>query len=169
MSKPIVRSMMMLKLGNMISGLDGVTVELADYLVNRLNDDWCPWVPRDGHGMAGDATAHSHCFQTLIGEGFCVGATGERLTAQQALSAARVKPFQVQAKDGAALINGLAASPAMAVHVAREAESMMRWQRSRAHAPSRRWRRLKMRLPRTLAYIPKNRGSREPSRCLGGS
>ena len=126
LSKPIVRSMMLLKLGNMISGLDGVTIALADYLVDRLNDDWCPWVPRDGHGMAGDATAHSHCFQTLIGEGFCVGATGERLTAQQALSAARVKPFQVQAKDGAALINGLAASPAMAVHVAREAESMMR-------------------------------------------
>ena len=126
MSKPIVRSMMMLKLGNIISGLDGVTIELADYLVNRLNDDWCPWVPRDGHGMAGDATAHSHCFQTLIGEGFCVGPTGERLSARQALTAARVEPFQVQAKDGAALINGVAASPAMAVHVAREAESMMR-------------------------------------------
>ena len=126
LSKPIVRSMMLLKLGNMISGLDGVTIALADYLVDRLNDGWCPWVPRDGHGMAGDATAHSHCFQTLIGEGFCVGTTGERLTAQQALSAARVKPFPVQAKDGAALINGLAASPAMAVHVAREAESMMR-------------------------------------------
>ena len=33
LSKPIVRSMMLLKLGNMISGLDGVTIALADYLV----------------------------------------------------------------------------------------------------------------------------------------
>jgi histidine ammonia-lyase len=122
--KAVVRAMMMLKLGNIISGHDGVTCELAQYLVDRINDGFTPWVPSMGHGMGADATAHTHCFQTFIGEGFVLSDSGEKVDAGVALAAREARPYEPGAKEGLALLNGIAAAPAVALDALRAAKSL---------------------------------------------
>jgi len=113
---PVVRAMLLLKLGNLVSGADGTSANLATYICDRLNDGFTPWVPSLGHGMAADATAHTHCFQTLIGEGFVVDEdTGERTSASSALAARGVAPITLGQKEGLALLNGIAATLANGV------------------------------------------------------
>ena len=115
LSRPIVRSLMMLRLTNFLTGRDGVSTELVQFLVERLNDRFTPWVPSLGHGMGADATAHTHCFQTFIGEGYVLGDNGERLTAADALAQRGVSPLKLGQKEGLALLNGVAAAPAYAL------------------------------------------------------
>lgn len=117
MPREAVRAMMLLKLGNLISGADGTSVALAGFICDRLNDDFVPWVPVRGHGMAADATAHTHCFQTLIGEGYVMDSeSGERREAAEALARRGVAAFEPGQKEGLALLNGIAAAPAFAMY-----------------------------------------------------
>lgn len=113
--RPVARAMLVLRLVNFLSGRSGVRSELCRFLVDRLNDDFTPWVPSLGHGMAADAIANTHAFQTLIGEGFVYGPDGERQPAAQALEARRVSPMEVRGREGLALINGVCAAPALAM------------------------------------------------------
>jgi len=114
-AKPVARAMLMLRLVNFLSAGSGVRAGLCRYLVARLNDGFTPWVPSLGHGMAADAIANTHAFQTIIGEGFVYGRAGERQAARDALAQRDVKPFEVAGREGLALINGVCAAPALAM------------------------------------------------------
>ena len=50
--RPVVRAMMMVRLANFLSGQDGVSAELCQFIAARLNDDFDPFVPALGHGFA---------------------------------------------------------------------------------------------------------------------
>ena len=115
----------MLKLTNFLSGRDGVTPELCTFLVDRLNDGFTPWVPSLGHGMGADAIAHTHCFQTFIGEGFVLE-EGEKIPAADALASRHVSPIQLGQKEGLALLNGVAAAPAYALDAHRKLTRLLR-------------------------------------------
>jgi len=112
---PVARAAMVFRLVNFLSGRSGVRASLCRFLVDRLNDGFTPWIPSLGHGMAADAIANTHAFQTLIGEGFVFGPDGRRQPALQALAARGVEPFAVAGREGLALINGVCASPALAM------------------------------------------------------
>ena len=122
---PVARATLVIRLVNFLSARAGVGGDLCRYLVDRLNDDFTPWIPALGHGMASDAIAHSHAFQTLIGEGYVFGPAGERQPAAAALAARGVEPFAVGGREGLALINGVCASPALALHAHRELEDWL--------------------------------------------
>ena len=114
--QPVARAMLLIRLVNFLTGLDGVSSKLCCYLVDRLNDDFTPWIPSLGHGMAADTTANSHAFQTLIGAGSVFGPDGERQTARAALEQRGAAVLQLSDKEGIALINGVCAAPALAMH-----------------------------------------------------
>ncbi len=114
--RPAVRAMLLIRLVNFLDGRAAVSADLCRFLVERLNDGFTPWVPVLGHGMAGDAIAHTHAFQTLIGEGFVVGADGAREPAAAALAERAVEPFAVSGREGLALVGGVCAAPACAMH-----------------------------------------------------
>ncbi len=114
--RPVARAMLLIRLVNFVEGRAAVSSDLCRYLVDRLNDGFTPWVPALGHGMAGDAIAHSHAFQTLIGEGFVLAEDGGREAADAALRAREVAPFAVSGREGLALIGGVCAAPACAMH-----------------------------------------------------
>ena len=114
-AKPVARAMLLIRLVNFLSGRSAVRGELCRYLVDRLNDDFTPWVPSLGHGMAADAIANTHAFQTLIGEGFVYGPDNQRQPAAAALTARNVLPTTVIGREGLALINGVCAAPALAM------------------------------------------------------
>jgi len=117
--KEVVRGTMLLRLVNFLSGRDGVSAALCRFVVDRLNDDFVPWIPGLGHGMAADAIANTHCFQTFIGEGYVMDRDGRRASAAEALRRRGVSPYEPGRKEGLALINGLAAGPAYAIHAHR--------------------------------------------------
>jgi histidine ammonia-lyase len=123
---PVVRAMMMLRLVNFLSDGDGVSVGLVQFLVDRLNDGFTPWVPAFGHGMGADATAQTHAFQTFIGEGFVLGNAGGKMPASLALKNRNIPPLQLGMKEGLALLNGISAAPAYALHAHRQLSALLR-------------------------------------------
>jgi histidine ammonia-lyase len=125
-SRPVVRAMMMIRLVNFLSGRAAVRAELCQYLVARLNDDFIGWVPSLGHGMAADAIANTHAFQTLIGEGFVYGPDDNRQAAAEALEARQLDPFEVTGREGMALINGVCAAPALAMDAFYQLDELLR-------------------------------------------
>jgi len=124
-SKPVARGILFIRLANFVSGLDGVSSELCRFLVARLNDDFVPWIPALGHGMAADAIANTHAFQTFIGEGFVYGADGERQSAAEALASRQAEPCQLAEKEGLALLNGITATPAYAFDAHRRISQLL--------------------------------------------
>ncbi len=124
-AKPVARAMLVFRLVNFLSGRSGVRGSLCRFLVDRLNDDFTPWVPSLGHGMAADAIANTHAFQALIGEGFVYGPDDQRRPAQDALATLEVKPFEVAGREGLALINGVCAAPALAMDVFYRLDELM--------------------------------------------
>lgn len=112
--RPAARAMLVLRLVNFLTGRDGVSSNLCRFLVGRLNDDFVPWVPILGHGMAADASANSHAFQILVGQGHVMTRKGKRKSAAKALRKREIEPFTVNRREALALVNGIAAAPALA-------------------------------------------------------
>jgi histidine ammonia-lyase len=124
-AKPVARAMLLIRLVNFLSGRSAVRGELCRYLVDRLNDDFTPWVPSLGHGMAADAIANTHAFQTLIGEGFVYGPDDRRQPAAEALAARNIEPVTLTGREGLALINGICAAPALAMDAFHQLEQVL--------------------------------------------
>jgi len=114
-ARRVARAMLLIRLVNFLTGRSGVRSEVCRYLVDRLNDDFTPWVPSLGHGMAADAIANTHAFQTLIGEGFVYGPDQQRQPAAAALQERNTGPLALSGREGLALINGVCAAPALAM------------------------------------------------------
>src|SRR4051812_12993126 len=107
MPAEVVRAMILLRVRSLALGLSGVRPVLAQGLVDLLNHDITPWVPEHGSlGASGDLAPLAHCALVLLGEGWVVGKDGERLSAAEALQAAGLRPLDLAAKEGLALING---------------------------------------------------------------
>ena len=112
--RPAARALMLIRLVNFLSGRSGVRRELCLQLIDYLNAGLAPWIPSLGHGMAADATANTHAFQCVIGEGFVYTADGSRQAAAAALAAQGLQPLQLTGREGLALINGISGAPALA-------------------------------------------------------
>jgi histidine ammonia-lyase len=105
--REVVRALMFLRLRTMASGRTGVRVALAQTYVEFLNKGITPVVPEFGSlGCSGDLAPLSHCALALMGEGRVHDAKGIEMPTMQALDAAGIKPIELEAKEGLALING---------------------------------------------------------------
>ncbi|HEU4349864.1 MAG TPA: histidine ammonia-lyase [Actinoplanes sp.] len=107
MPPEVVRAMMLLRVRSLAMGLSGVRPILARGLVDLLNAGITPWVPEHGSlGASGDLAPLAHCALVLLGEGWVLGKDGARVSAAEALHAAGLRPLDLAAKEGLALING---------------------------------------------------------------
>ena len=105
--REVVRALMFLRLRTMASGRTGVRVALAQSYVDFLNHGITPVVPEFGSlGCSGDLAPLSHCALALMGEGRVHDVNGIEMPTMQALDAAGIKPIELEAKEGLALING---------------------------------------------------------------
>ena len=105
--REVVRALMFLRLRTMASGRTGVRVALAQTYVEFLNKGITPVVPEFGSlGCSGDLAPLSHCALALMGEGRVHDANGIEIPTMQALETAGIKPIELEAKEGLALING---------------------------------------------------------------
>ncbi|HEY7173836.1 MAG TPA: histidine ammonia-lyase, partial [Micromonosporaceae bacterium] len=107
MPREVVRAMILLRVRSLALGHSGVRPLVSHALVDLLNHDITPWVPEHGSlGASGDLAPLAHCALVLLGEGWVLGKDGERVSAADALAYAGVRPIELAAKEGLALING---------------------------------------------------------------
>src|SRR5213592_4521416 len=113
LSEPEVRAMILLRANVLALGFSGVRLELIEALCELLNRRVCPVIPEKGSvGASGDLAPLAHLALTLIGEGEAFFER-ERMTSAEALRRAGLKPRQLEAKEGLALLNGTQAMHAV--------------------------------------------------------
>lgn len=128
----VVRVTLLLRANAFARGCSGPRLAVVDRLLALLNAGVHPVIPRIGSvGASGDLAPLAYLTGALIGhpqaEAFY---RGERMPAQAALAAANITPieFELEAKDGLALINGSTISLALGLLAAHDAR------RTLAHA-----------------------------------
>src|SRR5881392_704780 len=113
LSEPEVRAMMLLRANVLTLGFSGIRLEIIDTLCQMLNRRVCPVIPEKGSvGASGDIAPLAHLALTLIGEGEAFFQS-ERMESREALRRAGLKPAELQAKEGLALLNGTQAMHAV--------------------------------------------------------
>ena len=113
LSEPEVRAMMLLRANMLTLGFSGIRWEVIELLCEMLNRRVHPVVPEKGSvGASGDLAPLAHLALTLIGEGeVCLD--DQRLPSAEALERTHLKPLQLEAKEGLALLNGTQAMHAV--------------------------------------------------------
>ncbi|MGD9980837.1 MAG: histidine ammonia-lyase [Hyphomonadaceae bacterium] len=101
---PVVRATMLLRAASLARGRSVVRPVLIETLIDMLNNDVTPVVPRDGSVAAsGDLAPLSHIAAVMIGEGRVLTDKGAMRTAD---AGAKFKPIELEMKEGLALNNG---------------------------------------------------------------
>lgn len=105
-SKELSKIMMICKVHALCKGFSGIRLEVVERIIYFIENDLLPVVPEQGSvGASGDLAPLAHLFLPLIGEGeFWKG--DAIVPAKSVLTAHNLKPIQLAAKEGLALING---------------------------------------------------------------
>jgi len=115
LDEKVVRLILLLKATSLARGYSGVREEVIDTLLALHNEGLTPVIPCQGSvGASGDLAPLAHLSLPLIGEGE-VFYQGERMPASHGLERAGIRPLQLSAKEGLALINGTQVSTALAI------------------------------------------------------
>ena len=105
-AKDISKIMMVCKIHALSKGFSGISLDVVERLILMLEKDIIPVVPEQGSvGASGDLAPLAHMVLPLLGlgkvwEGDAIVETRKSLEKHQ------LKPLQLQAKEGLALING---------------------------------------------------------------
>jgi len=114
-----VRAMLVLLAASLCRGHSGVRPVVAEQIVGMLNAGVTPVVPSVGSvGASGDLAPLAHAALVMIGEGEAL-VRGKAMSGGQALAGAGLRPLELEAKEGLALINGthlMAAQGALLCH-----------------------------------------------------
>lgn len=118
----VVRSMLLLRTNALAKGYSGVRVSTLEFMTKFLNAGITPLIPMQGSvGSSGDLVPLSHLVLTMMGKGKALY-RDVLMDGGLALKKAGLKPLQLTAKEGLALINGtqmMTAYAALAVHEAK--------------------------------------------------
>src|SRR5262249_21396170 len=113
LSEPEVRAMMLLRANVLTLGFSGIRREVIELVCDMLNRQVHPVVPENGSVCAsGDLAPLAHLALNVIGEGEAF-LQGQRLPGAEALRHAQLRPLQLEAKEGLALLNGTQAMHAV--------------------------------------------------------
>ena len=101
-----VRLVILLMINSKAKGYSGLSLKTVDALRALLNNNVCPVVPEQGSvGASGDLAPLAHLSLVLIGRGRA-RYQGKTLSGSQALKRAGLKPVELAAGEGLALVNG---------------------------------------------------------------
>ena len=118
----VTRAIMVLRANTLAKGLSGIRLPTLETLIAMINARVHPIVPERGSvGASGDLAPLAHLALAMIGEGYAEY-HGDVVSGSEALKAASIKPVQLAAKEGLALINGtqmMTAIGALMIHDAR--------------------------------------------------
>ena len=110
----MTRAIMLVRANTLARGHSGIRVETLQLLLDLLNKNVLPVIPRKGSlGASGDLAPLAHMALVLIGEGEAVF-EDVRMGSADALAKAGLGPVSLAAKEGLALTNGTAVMCALA-------------------------------------------------------
>ncbi|HHB80019.1 MAG TPA: histidine ammonia-lyase [Saprospiraceae bacterium] len=104
---PVLSKIMMIcKVHALSQGYSGIRMRVIERILYFIAHDLLPVVPSQGSvGASGDLAPLAHLFLPLLGEGdFWVN--GQAVSAKKILKKHHLKPIELKAKEGLALING---------------------------------------------------------------
>ena len=101
-----VKAILALRIKDLARGHSGIRLSTVQQLVAVLNWGVCPVIPEKGSvGASGDLAPLAHLSLVLIGMGEAFY-KGQKLSGRQALNKCGLKPLQLEAGEGLALVNG---------------------------------------------------------------
>ena len=108
MDDEIVRAAMLIRANSLLKGFSGVRLEVIKMLVEMLNSNIIPLVPKFGSvGASGDLAPLAHIALVMLGEGYAIY-KGEVMKGAEALKLAGLEPLKLEEREGLALLNGTA-------------------------------------------------------------
>lgn len=125
LSREEARAMMLLRANVLALGRSGVRPRVPQLLLEMLQADVVPVVPREGSvGASGDLAPAAHVALVLMGEGEAV-VDGQRLPGDEALGKAGLEPLELEPKEGLALLNGTQGMTALGTLALLRAEELL--------------------------------------------
>ncbi|MGM9742439.1 MAG: histidine ammonia-lyase [Candidatus Cryptobacteroides sp.] len=122
-----VKAAMISRLMTFLQGHSGVHVSLVDLLVEFINRDICPVIPRHGSvGASGDLVQLAHLALALIGEGD-VSYKGEIRPASEVMAENGLEPLKMYIREGLAVTNGTAVMTGIGIVNWINASRMLKW------------------------------------------
>ena len=122
----IVRGAMCGRINVHSKGYSGGRKEITEYLIQALNHDLTPVVCEKGSvGACGDLSPMSQIALALMGEGEMFD-NGKIVNSKEALKKIGLKPLELEARDGLALINGSNVLTALAAIILYDAKKWMK-------------------------------------------
>ena len=121
-----IRVILFLKLMTYAKGFSGVRLVLVKKIIQFINNDILPVIPKKGSvGASGDLAPLGHMALSLIGEGR-VFYKGKNVLSRTALKQAKIQPISLDPKEGLSLINGTQFSTALAIKASLFGESLLK-------------------------------------------
>lgn len=112
----IVRGAMLIRANTLTKGYSGVRLEVINHLINMLKNNIVPIVPEQGSvGASGDLAPSAHMALAMIGEGQVLY-NHKVIDAKEAYRTVGMKPLDLKAKEGLAIINGTHFMTSYAAH-----------------------------------------------------
>ncbi|HEV2404309.1 MAG TPA: aromatic amino acid lyase, partial [Ktedonobacterales bacterium] len=129
----IVRAMMLQRANMFARGNSGIRPQVAGLLIEMLNHDVTPWVPRKGSlGASGDLAPLAHIAVVLTRDESADGGysgqayyDGALMSGAEAMRRAGLERMVAEAKEGLALTNGAAMMVAIGALAVHDAESLI--------------------------------------------
>jgi len=124
--REVVRAAMLLRANTLARGFSGVRLSVIERLLDLLNHDITPVVPRWGSvGASGDLCPSAYIARGLLGRGE-VFFRGERMPAARALAAENIGAIRLEPKEGLGLLNGTAVMTAIAALALWQSQHLLR-------------------------------------------
>lgn len=122
-----IKAAMIARLGALLQARSGVHPEVISLLVEFINRDIYPFVPRHGSvGASGDLVQLAHIALTLIGEGE-VWFKGEWRPTAEVMAEEGLKPIDIHIREGLSITNGTSVMTGIGCINQIYAESLLDW------------------------------------------
>ena len=123
-SEEETRAIMLIRLNKALNGCTGISIEILNMIVEFLNREIHPRIPRRGSIGEGDITTLSHLGLALIGEGEVIY-RGEVKKSSEVIKELNLKPIILGPKDGLSILSSNAQGEAMAYILLEEVKDII--------------------------------------------